>query len=172
MDRAWRVVPPLVGVLVAIALLVASRGLDEVARAGELGPGFWPRLVLVGLALSCAAKALVEWRRRPRAAPGETAASEAPAPMSGRRLSLALAAIVLYVLLTPWVGFPAATAAFVLAFMALCGARSLVAPAASAVVGTVFLVYLFVKIVYLPLPKGTGVFETVTLGLYRALGVF
>jgi hypothetical protein len=44
--------------------------------------------------------------------------------------------------------------------------------AANALGGTVALLYLFVKVVYLPLPKGTGPFETVTLALYRALRLF
>jgi hypothetical protein len=34
------------------------------------------------------------------------------------------------------------------------------------------LLYLFVKVVYLPLPKGDGPFEMLTLWLYRALRIF
>jgi hypothetical protein len=40
------------------------------------------------------------------------------------------------------------------------------------VLGTVGLLYLFVKLVYLPLPKGDGPLEVVTLGLYRVLRIF
>ena len=32
--------------------------------------------------------------------------------------------------------------------------------------------YVFVKVVYLPLPKGVGIFEELTVTLYRLLGIF
>lgn len=179
MSRARRVALPLLGVVVSATLFAGSRGLDDVARGDQLGPGFWPRLVLIGLALACAAKAAIEWRRRPGAtprmfAPGTVAdlAPEELPPVSGRRLALAVGAIVLYVLLTPWLGFPLTTAGFIVVFMAVCGARSGLALATNAVAGTLILVYLFVKLVYLPLPKGAGAFETLTLAVYHALRVF
>jgi hypothetical protein len=40
------------------------------------------------------------------------------------------------------------------------------------VLGTVLLLYAFVKVVYLPLPKGEGGFEALTLLVYRALRIF
>jgi hypothetical protein len=44
--------------------------------------------------------------------------------------------------------------------------------AGNVVVGTVLLLYVFIKFVYLPLPKGDGLFESFTLALYRALYLF
>ena len=80
--------------------------------------------------------------------------------------------ILLYVLAAPVTGFPLATVGFVAGFMWVSGARSAAGIAAAAVLGTVGLLYLFVKAVYLPLPKGDGVFEAVTLALYRVLRIF
>jgi putative tricarboxylic transport membrane protein len=163
-----RVLAPLGGLVLAALLFNAARNLDEVAREGQLGPGFWPRLVLAGLALACTGKALHEWCRRGT----PTARREAAEAMSRPRLVAGIALIILYVLATPWIGFALATVAFIAAFMALAGARSPVAIAANALVGTTALLYVFVKLVYLPLPKGGGGFETVTLALYRALRLF
>lgn len=158
---------PLLGIVLAMGLLVASRGLDNVSAPGQLGPAFWPRLVLAGLIVACLAKALAEWRGSVRSSP------EAAAPALARgRLAAAIALVVLYVLLTPVLGFALTTAAFIAAFLALCGTRAPLVLATNAVVGTVGLLYLFVKLVYLPLPKGAGPAETVTLALYRALGIF
>ena len=174
MPALARVVAPLVGVIVAVALFIATRGLDDVARAEQLGPGFWPRVVLIGLGLACVAK-LGENLRRATPSDHTAAPGDHAAPLSGVRrgtLALAIATVVLYVALAPWLGFALVTAAFVAAFMVLAGARSLAAVTAAAVVGTVGLLYVFVKLVYLPLPKGDGVFETVTLALYRGLGIF
>src|SRR6185295_3516193 len=127
-------------------------------REGQLGPGFWPRLVLAGLGLACLGKLVSEWRRRAAAAAAETRDE-----ISRSRLAAGIALIVLYVLVTPAAGFALATAVFIAAFMALAGARSPLAIAANAIGGTVVLLYVFVKLVYLPLPKGAGGMETLTL---------
>ena len=164
-----RLAAPLVGVAFAIALYPGTGGLDTMARG--LGPGFWPRLALIGLALACLAKFVEEWRRA-RAGTIVTAGVDARPPISRSKLAAGIALIMLYVLLAPYVGFPLVTALFIGMFMVLCGTRSVRAIAANVVVGTLGLLYLFVKLVYLPLPKGDGPFETLTLALYRALRLF
>lgn len=161
-----RAAVPLLGVILALGLLGSSRGLDTVSAPGQLGPAFWPRLVLIGLAMACAAKALGDARREVRG--GHVTRP----PLSRALLVAGIAAIVLYVVLTPLLGFPLATALFVVAFMLLCGARSPWSLGANAVLGTVMLLYLFVKLVYLPLPKGAGSLESMTLAIYRALRIF
>jgi len=166
---------PIAGIAIAVVLAWQTRGLDEVARGDQLGPGFWPRLVLAGLALSCAAKLVVAWRRR-RVRDGAVASAGSetldPPEMSGSRLAAGIALILAYVVATPPLGFALTTALFIAGFMWLCGARSATAIGTSAVVGTVALLYVFIKLVYLPLPKGQGPVESVTLGLYRALQIF
>jgi putative tricarboxylic transport membrane protein len=161
-----RAAAPLLGLLAALALYPATRSLDAVARAGGLGPGFWPRLALLGLALACASKAVEEWRRSAAGAPAERETLSVPTLMAGVVL------LVLYAALAPVLGFPLATALFIAGFMALAGTRSPAGLSTAAVVGAVSLVYVFVKVVYLPLPKGDGPFEALTLALYRALRVY
>jgi len=176
-SRLARAAPPLLGLLAAGLFLTLSRDLDQVARPGQLGPGFWPRLALGGLALTCLARlarAVSPAARAPGvgAADPATAADPAAGAAAPGRAAAAVGLILLYVWLAPVVGFALATAAFVAAFMALAGARSAAAIAGAAVGGPVALLYVFVKLVYLPLPKGAGPFETATLALYRALGLF
>ena len=168
MDLARRAAAPVLGLIAAVSLLPGTRALDEAAREGQLGPGFWPRVVLLGLALACAAKVVATWRRRrgPDAGRADRAAISWPA------FAVAAALILGYVALGPPLGFALATSLFIAAFLWLGGTRSAVAIAANAVVGTVGLLYLFVKLVYLPLPKGDGPFEALTLALYRALRIF
>jgi len=172
MTRVGRMAAPLGGLAVALALLLATRGLDQVVPGDQLGPGFWPRLVLLGLGAVCLARLVDAARRGARAAPaGRDDASAAP-PISWPKLAAAIALILLYVLATPVVGFPLTTLGFIAGFMWLCGTRSLVAITANVLLGTAGLLYLFVKAVYLPLPKGDGPFEALTLALYRALHIF
>jgi putative tricarboxylic transport membrane protein len=155
-----------VGLALALGLFVGAGGLDAVAREGQLGPGFWPRLVLMGLGVACLLKAVGEWRGVRRA---PAPAAEA---VDAGRLAAGIALIVLYVLVAPWAGFALTTAVFVAAFMFLAGARSPLSIGANAVLGTVLLLYAFVRLVYLPLPKGEGAFEAVTLLIYRGLRIF
>jgi len=163
-----RVGTPLLGVVVAASLYPATRHLDDLAREGQLGPGFWPRLALLGLVLASVAKAVEEWQR---ARGGAGAAATRP-PIATGKLGVGIALIVAYAALAPVLGFPLVTAAFIAGFMALSGARSPSAIGACAAAGTVALVWVFVRLVYLPLPKGDGPFESLTLALYRALRIF
>jgi hypothetical protein len=168
MDLARRAAAPVVGLIAALSLLPGTRAFDEAAREGQLGPGFWPRIVLIGLALACAAKIVAEWRR-PADPDGEDADRAA---ISWPKLAVAVALILGYVLLVPLLGWAFVTLAFIGGFVWLCGARSTAAIVANAALGTVGLLYLFVKLVYLPLPKGDGPFEMLTLAVYRALRIF
>ena len=168
MTRARLVAGPLAGVALAIVLFWHTRGLDEVARGGQLGPGFWPRLVLIGLGASSLAKLVLDLRRTRRRV---DVSVERPA-ISHALLVAGIATIVLYVIAAPLLGFAFATMLFVAAFMWLSGARSVVMVVATAVLSTVAVLYVFIKVVYLPLPKGAGAAEGVTLALYRLLGIF
>lgn len=158
---------PLAGVAIAVVLLLASRDLGAVAAPGQLSPAFWPRLVLIGLILACLAKAVEAARSRTARAAGE-----ARPPVGRSRFAGGVVLVLLYVLLAPWLGFPLVTAFFIAAFMVLCGARGPLRVGLNAVLGTVGLLYLFVKLVYLPLPKGAGPFEDLTIALLRALRIF
>jgi putative tricarboxylic transport membrane protein len=163
---------PLVGVVLALSLLATVPGLDRIAREGQLGPGFWPRLVLIGLALACGARTVVEWRRLRLGVAPVVGAGEGRTRLHAARFAMAAGLVVAYVVLIPLVGFALATAAFAAAFLRVAGARSPLGLGATAAGGTVLLLYVFIKVVYLPLPKGAGPFEAVTLALYRALGIF
>jgi putative tricarboxylic transport membrane protein len=176
MTVSRQMVAPALGVIASCLLLLATGGLDQGVPGGRLGPAFWPRLVLACLAGTCFVRLAGALRGRSTTAtagPDTTvAAPDGPGPISWARLGAAMALILLYVLATPVTGFPLATAGFVAGFMWVSGARSAAGIAASAALGTVGLLYLFVKAVYLPLPKGDGPFEAVTLALYRLLRIF
>jgi putative tricarboxylic transport membrane protein len=188
MTVSRQMVAPALGVIASCLLLLATGGLDQGVPGDRLGPAFWPRLVLACLAGTCLVRLAGSLRGRPttaaagadgvvpeatRVLPDATVAVDmAPAPIALARLGVAMTLILLYVLATPITGFPLATMGFVAGFMWVSGARSAAGIAVGAVLGTVGLLYLFVKAVYLPLPKGDGPFEAVTLALYRVLRIF
>jgi putative tricarboxylic transport membrane protein len=169
MGARARVSALLAGVLGSGLLFASTWPLDAMVPRGQLGPGFWPRLALIGLAVACLLKL-----REERHAGADLAASpeEVRPRVSAFRLALGMACILAYVIAAPLLGFPLATAAFIVAFMVVAGGRGVRGIIATAVLGTVILLYTFIKLVYLPFPKGAGPFERVTLALYRALGIF
>ena len=172
MTRSRRAIAPALGVALSAALFLATRGFDQGVPGDQLGPGFWPRLVLACLAGVCLTRLAGALRDRRAAPPRPDDTEEAPAPISRLRLGAAVAMILLYVLAAPVIGFPLATLGFIAGFMWVCGARAAAGIIVSAGLGTVGLLYLFVKVVYLPLPKGDGPFEAATIALYRLLRIF
>jgi len=161
------VVGPLLIFLAGGALFAVAGRLPVVPVPGQLGPDFWPRLVLVGLMGSCVLKGLEVARR------GRTAIERSPSqPLHLPKLAGGIALVVGYPALAPLLGFPLTTFLFLLTFMRLAGTRRPVPLFVITALGAVGLIYLFVKVVYLPLPKGAGVVEDFTIFLYRLLRIF
>ncbi len=123
-----RVAALLAGVLGSGLLFASTWPLDAMVPRGQLGPGFWPRLVLIGLAVAC----LLKLREERRAGPGVAAASGMLPRVSAARLALGMACILGYVIAAPRLGFALATAAFIAAFMVVAGARRVPGIAATA----------------------------------------
>lgn len=159
-------VGPVLLVAAAAFLWAAAADIPVVPVPGQLGPDFWPRLGLAGLALASGVR-IVQALRAPA---GRGAAPARPALHAGRLLGAA-ACLVLYALLVPLVGFPLATVLFLVGFMQVGGYGRPAAAAAWALAMTLGLLYLFVKVVYLPLPRGQGPFHDATIALYRMLGL-
>ena len=160
-------VGPLLIFLAAVALFVAAGRLPVVPVPGQLGPDFWPRLILVSLMASCVLKVL-EVARGSR-----VKAERSPAQaLRVQKLAGGIALVLGYPALAPLLGFPLTTFLFLLAFMRLAGTRRPLPLFVIAVLGTVALLYVFVKVVYLSLPKGVGVLEDFTIFLYRVLKIF
>jgi hypothetical protein len=170
----------MVGALVGPVILIAAAALLWVAAAdipvvpvpGQLGPDFWPRLALAGLAVASVVKIVQVVRGRGREPLGAEPEAAAPGALEGRRLAAAVALLFGYVAAIPLVGFVFATPVFLALFAWAGGYRRPVTVGACAVAGTLLLLYVFVKVVYVPLPRGEGPFLDATVGLYRLLGLF
>ena len=167
MRSARGIIGPSLIFLAAAGLFVAAGRLPVVPVRGQLGPDFWPRLVLVGLMWACALKILEVARERT----GQTE-SAGPRPLNVSKLAGGIALVLGYTVLAPLLGFPVTTALFLLVFMRLAGTRRPATLVPTAVLGTMVLLYVFVKFVYLPLPKGAGIMEDFTVSLYRLLRIF
>jgi putative tricarboxylic transport membrane protein len=132
---------------------------------GQLGPDFWPKLILILLMISCVIKfGEIIWNRRSLAKE-----AEAVPAMDNMRLTLMIVLLLVTVFAIDYLGFFLANFLFMIAFLYLVGMRKIASLLLVSVLGTIGMLYVFVKVVYLPLPKGMGFFEDISLFVYRAL---
>jgi putative tricarboxylic transport membrane protein len=181
--------------MIACYLYIVAGSIDQNPIPGQLGPAFWPKCILVLLMLSCVFKGFEiyrdELKKKERDYPVEQghtvkggeasaaakaveAAAQAETPGSFasvdlRKLLLMITACIGYVFLMDMIGFVMANLIFLFVFCYLIGDRKLMRLTLVSVLGTIGLLYLFAKFVYIPLPKGHFFFEDITLIIYRML---
>lgn len=153
-----------------LALLFLSKGGETqlIVDDNSMGPVSWPRVMLIGVITSGCCWAITSFRARE----AESGGSAGIKPLiSYRRLALGLSTIVAYGAAMIYIGFAFATFLFLFCWLLIGGLR-LYRILLNSVVGTLATLYLFLKVAYLPLPRGVGVFDTLTVDLYRFLGIF
>lgn len=87
------------------------------------------------------------------------------------RVALGIALVVGYIVSMLFLGYILATALFLIAFIYLGGQRKwYVIPLG--LVSSVVFAYVFLKVVYIALPSGIGVFDQLSVFLYQLLGIY
>ncbi len=163
---------PAIVLLVALYYYFLSTQIRFAPRPGRLGPTFWPQVILMLLIITAAVDCYVETRKaRGRALSSPANAPEAATPRVWWLMALGLAVILAYVNLATVMGFPLANFVFMVAFMLLGGFTRPIAALAISAVGTLTLLLVFVRIVYVSLPLGLPPFEGITLLLYSMLRI-
>jgi hypothetical protein len=165
---------PEIGILLAAAYLFYTAGnFDYQERPGQLGPQFWPRMAAVGLGAAVLVRIVQTIRDRNRPivrVKGEFDEYERTAEVHWPSLWLALGLVVGYVTSTMFLGYMISTALFLGLFIWLGGQRKWYVTLVAAV-GALLFSYIFVGVVYVSLPTGVGIFDTITVAVYRLLGI-
>ncbi len=193
--RLVRVLPYAAMLAVSALLYWAAMQIDTRGAEGgrRIGPDFWPKVVIVLMALLSAyeivkrlvvrtdftAQGLVgELEHIAPAASSAPAAdppsssSEAPAEREyPGRLFAGIALVAGFALAVDWLGFFLSTAVFLAAFMLLGGYRRPVLACLLGFAGSLLLIVVFMRVAYISLPLGSGPFRSLSLGLLRLLGV-
>ncbi|HEX2739065.1 MAG TPA: tripartite tricarboxylate transporter TctB family protein [Rubrobacter sp.] len=164
------VVPELVLAAVAVYLFVLARNFQYEPQPGQLGPGFWPQLLCAGIFVCALVRVAQKLRVRAVPVSGGTKAEEGD-HFRWQRLALALALVVGYVFGTVFLGYILATTLFFVAFVWLGGQRRWYVVPLGLTVSLVF-AFVFLKVVYVSLPSGVGVFDQLSVLLYRLIGVY
>ena len=153
-------------IFAAVVYVYSDRSIDP-APPGQLGAAFWPKMCLAGILLAAGLKAFELFRSRGRSS-GEGGECK---EMDNGKLALMMLLLVLVVPAIGLIGFPLASVLFFVLFLHLAGLKKPLTLALVSVLGTVGLIYVFVKIVYIPLPRGEWLFDDLTLLIYRALQI-
>ena len=161
---------PLLIFLGAVYFYYLAGKIDENPMPGQLGPAFWPQMILILLMVSCGIKA---WEiLKARGKREEETAEAGPLPgVNMPKLAAMIVMVIGVVYFMDVLGFALTNFLFLLLFMRIAGLRKKVPLILTSALGTVFLLYLFVKVVYLPLPKGEWFFDDLTIMFYRILHI-
>lgn len=185
--RLTRILPYAIVSGAAGYLYYIAANIEYHARAGTLGPDFWPKAILALTILVCLYEgvkiALLGTRAHDAAGMLEEMAEEGieqhadaqAAEPAGKNYPLLLlagiAATLAYVWIVQRLGFFLATIIYLMAFMWIGGYRRRGIIATVSVVGTLVLLFIFMKLVYVSLPLGVEPFSHVTLFLMSVMGI-
>jgi putative tricarboxylic transport membrane protein len=166
---------PEIGILLAaVYLFYVAGNFDYQERPGQLGPQFWPRMAAVGLGAAVLVRILqaIRDRNRPivRVKSEFDEYEQTEVELHWPSLWLALGLVVGYVTSTMFLGYMISTALFLGLFIWLGGQRKWYVTLVAAGGGLLFS-FIFVGVVYVSLPTGVGIFDTITIAVYRLLGI-
>ncbi len=167
-------IPYFVGLAAAAVLYYLANNITYTARPGQLGPDFWPRIAIGIMAVPCLYQIvrLLIFGSADSGIQGigehleDDGLGETEAEVQGsRKPHLLLGGIVLtlaYAVLVQKLGFLLASYIFLILFMYLGGIRNHVAIWASSTIGMLLFAFIFLKVVYVSIPRGEPPFDQVT----------
>jgi putative tricarboxylic transport membrane protein len=185
-SRLARTLPYVIVGMVAGYLYYVAAHFEFHHRPGTLGPDFWPKAILLLLIAVCIyeiVKRLLSGTASHEIGGvlveivGESADKHADMGAAAEieshpwLLLAGMALTALYVSLVHKLGFFLATSAYLALFTVLGGYRKWAVIAMVSVLGTLLLLFFFMKVVYVSLPIGEAPYSAVTLFLMQVMGI-
>ena len=146
------------------------------SRPGHLGPGFWPRMILALTMATCIYEILKRSFFKKNTVQDQTkplpfAAVPDKGEMRTGILLKVFAITAAYACLLPALGSPLCTFLYFALFMIVTKYRKARVILANSLIGTLILMMIFMKAVYVSLPVGHEPFSEITFAVLRALGI-
>jgi len=181
LNRLLRAAPYIALQLAAMYFHQLAGHIDYPATPGRIGPDFWPKSILVLLGLVCIyeiIKNLLIGETFSAAGLLDDLMKDSPADPDAVRLpnrpwllASGMLLTVAYVAGIDKLGFFLATGAYLALFMVIGRYRNWVVIAAASLLGSLLLLFVFMKLVYISLPLGIEPFSSVSLMLLSIMGV-
>jgi putative tricarboxylic transport membrane protein len=162
-QRVWAALPYAVLLALAAWFYRLASGITFDHQGNNLGPDFWPRMVLAAMMVICVvqgARILMLGRVADQPLIVEDEEEDA-GPRSNLLLAFGMVLTIAYGALVTTLGFLIATFLFMALFMYAGRYRAHWTIWLSSLAGTVLLVLLFQKVVYVSLPRGVPPFDHV-----------
>ena len=180
-----RTAPYLVVLAIAGYLFFLANRIDFVAPGGRIGPGAWPKAILLLAIATCAYEIVKTWffARKKRDLTGVLQSIVEAAPVEAalgpeqdektypHLLWIGIAITVAYVVLIETLGFFLCTFLYLAAFMFVGRYRRPGVVLVTSLAGSLVFMFVFMKIVYVSLPLGQGPFAEITFLLMRLMGI-
>ncbi|MCM3759535.1 tripartite tricarboxylate transporter TctB family protein [Alkalihalobacillus oceani] len=140
----------------------------------SIGPEFWPRVVLISLAIMGIVLLIKSLREMKRPAIVEESISETEKveeefeveEVHKSRYLIIILALFVYILSLSFIGFVPTTPFMLIGIALIIGMRKWYSMALTGVLGTACFIYLFANTLNIPLPRGVGIFRELSYFLY------
>lgn len=173
MEKIKRIIPYTVILLVSVYFYVLAGRFQYPAKAGNLGPDFWPKLLL-GLTMAACLYEIAKTVlfHRGTSLKDDAGEEKAEAPKQYPKLLIIGALMTIaYVYFLDILGFILCTVLYLALFMVVGRYRKVRVIAANSVIGSILFVVIFMKAVYVSLPIGQGPFQQFSLLVLKMLGI-
>ncbi|MBW2309104.1 MAG: tripartite tricarboxylate transporter TctB family protein [Deltaproteobacteria bacterium] len=147
-------------VLIACILLYVATTFTQLLFADQVGPAFWPKTILIAVIVLSGflfIKNILIAQRDDKIVRKEDSAQERE---GGIRLVMAIILSLVYAFSVPYVGFLISIILFQVLFLLILKVKKALVLAFFPLSLTLILYIIFIKVLYIPLPRGTGVFLT------------
>jgi putative tricarboxylic transport membrane protein len=175
-EKLKRIVPYIIILFVSLYFYYLAGHFRFSAKPGNLGPDFWPKLLLALTVVACVYE-IIKTAFFLKVAPLKKAAEEQPAKAESKKktypglLVIGIAMTVAYAYFVTTLGFILCTFLYFALFMIVGRYRKIWAILANSLIGTLVLVVIFMKIVYVSMPLGQEPFSGVTFFVLKMLGI-
>jgi hypothetical protein len=174
-EKLKKIVPYVLILLVSLYFYYLAGQFRFSAKAGNLGPDFWPKLLLALTMVACLYEitktAFFQNCTSKGCTRGEIRKVATTKKTYPGLLVIGIVMTVAYAYFVTKLGFVLCTFLYFALFMIVGRYRKIWAILANSVVGTLILVVIFMKIVYVSLPLGQEPFSGVTFFVLRMLGI-
>jgi putative tricarboxylic transport membrane protein len=176
LERCRATLPYLVVLAVGAYLYYTAENFEFEQASGRIGPGAWPKLILILMLASALWGAVssalqIGKSDAPSAEADEMEALVRPPEIYPGLVWVAVAATVGYLVILPVLGFFLATIVYAFALMYLGHYRRFVPAALLSVAIAFAFMFMFMRVVYVALPAGVAPFDRLSYALMAAMGV-
>jgi putative tricarboxylic transport membrane protein len=174
-EKAKRIIPYVIILLVSLYFYHLAGQFRFSAKAGHLGPDFWPKLLL-GLTMAACLYEIIKTAFFLKVTPSKKETGEHVAKADSDKKSYPALLItgilmtVAYAYFVTILGFIICTVLYFALFMIVGRYRKPWAILANSIIGTLALAGIFMKIVYVSLPPGQEPFSSVTFFILSLMG--